>query len=176
MSGGHFKALCPPWLELDLLENYDLVNDWPQHGEQYEDGWSPLELLIAFIQNYLKEDRTNVVICENWGWRREHIPRLVFPPPRIACFGDNEIYHLLTPDISGHEEIDAAVRDRHHWQTGICTTCERVPEGDIPNEQLLDEFVENTVHVFIPAFDATGYLIWTREGKGDGGSASKSRK
>jgi hypothetical protein len=32
--------------------------------------------------------------------------------------------------------------------------------GDIPSEEFLDEIVEESRHLFVPASDGAGYLIW----------------
>jgi hypothetical protein len=156
---GSMIAIIPPWLDLHQLETY---HRGPQglSGDTYEDGYFPQDLLVAFIRDYLRENGNRVVVCENWAWRREHIALQPWPPPRLACYGDNEVFHLLTPDIKDPDQIESAVISRHHWQTGICTECARVPEADIPDEAFLDEIVQNTSHIFIPAFDGTGYLIW----------------
>jgi hypothetical protein len=57
--------------------------------------------------------------------------------------------------------IEAAVATRHQWQTNVCSACISVPEGDIPDEAFLDEIVQNTEHIFMPAFDGSGYIIWS---------------
>lgn len=59
--------------------------------------------------------------------------------------------------------IEAAIVASHHWQTGVCSSCAKVPKDDILDELFLDEIVEDTEHIFIPAFDGSGYLIWSPE-------------
>jgi hypothetical protein len=78
----------------------------------------------------------------------------------VACYGDNEVYHIVTPAITDPDLVEAAVVASHHWQTGVCSACAAVPDGDIPDEAFLDGIVDNTRHIFIPAFDGSGYLIW----------------
>ncbi|MCC7084421.1 MAG: hypothetical protein IT427_05385 [Pirellulales bacterium] len=80
---------------------------------------------------------------------------------RFAYYGDNEVYHIVTLDVSDPEKIEAAVAASHHWQTGICTSCNKVPDEDIPNEGWFDEVVRKTEHIFIPTFEGSGYLIWS---------------
>src|SRR5262245_18381630 len=59
--------------------------------------------------------RTPWFLCENWGAERKHVANWPWPPPRVAYYGDNEVYHILTPDITDPELIEAAVAPRHHW-------------------------------------------------------------
>ncbi len=155
---GTIMAISPPWLDLDQLEAYGRGSQGPT-GDVYEVGYYPQDLLVTFVHGYLQANKNRVVVCENWCWQRKHIALQPWPPPRLACYGEDEVFHLLTPDVTDPEQIEAGVINRHHWQTGICTSCVQVPEGDIPNETFLDEIVQNTLHIFIPAFDGDGYLI-----------------
>jgi hypothetical protein len=121
----------------------------------------PVAHLVAFVQDYLRSNESSIVVCENWAWERKHIALQPWPPPRLSCYGDHEVFHIVTPEMSDPEQVEAAVVDRHYWQTGVCSACAHVPEGDIPDEAFLDEIVRNTKHIFIPAFDMGGYLIWS---------------
>src|SRR5207302_1919864 len=127
---------------------------------EYLSGERPTERLVAFIAEYLQTAKNAAVVCENWGTNRKIFVNWPWgEPPPVSCFGENEIYHIVTPDVSDPEEIENAIVPRHQWQTGVCSRCKQVPKGDIPDVAFLDEIVENTKHVFVPAFDGSGYLI-----------------
>ena len=152
-------AIFGEWLDLEELIDYDRGELGPT-GE-YSIGERPTERLVAFVRDYLRTTRNGIVLSENWGADRVDIAKMLWPPPRVACYRDNEVYHILTPEITDLDSIEAAVSGSHHWQTNVCSSCARVPEGDIPSEAFLDEIVENTKHIFIPAFDGDGYLVWS---------------
>jgi hypothetical protein len=157
---GPFVAIVGDWFDLDEMSSYDLYPGGPA-GEEFASGERPTERLIEFLKCYLGSNQNLIVLCENWGAERGDIAKWPLPPPRFACYGDNDVYHILTPQVVAPEMIEAAVVPRHHWQTGICSGCSCVPDRDISDEKLLDEIDQNTNHIFIPAFDNTGYLIWT---------------
>ena len=158
---GPMFAIGADWIPLDRLIKYEHGWTPPKGSPPYDAGDLPRDRLVGFVQKHLQSSRDAIVVCENFGAERRHIAKWPWPPPRIACFGDDEVYHLVTPDITDPDLIEAAVVSRHHWQTGVCSSCARVPEEDIPNEEFLDEIVENTKHIFVPAFDDSGYIIWT---------------
>jgi len=113
----------------------------------------------------LNSTKNAIVICENWAAECRHTANWVWPPPRIACLGDNEVYHVVTPEITDPEMIESAIVARNHWQTGICSSCKNFPETNNVDENLLDELVTYINHIFVPAFDGSGYLIWTSNRK-----------
>ena len=160
-SSGPMVAIVGEWQKLDELSSYNGFMRAPE-GE-YAQGDRPTERLVAFIKGYLMAVENALVVCENWGAERAHIANWSWPPPRIACYGDKEVYHILTNDIDDPEMIEAAVKPSHYWQTGLCSRFDEFPVGDIPDEATLDSIVCNVTKIFVPAFDNTGYLIWTPE-------------
>lgn len=160
-STGPMYAIVGHWFDLATLTTYDYTVLAPSGTSPIADGERARDRLVAFIREYLLTTQGAAVISENWGAEQHHIEKWAWRPPRVACFGDNEVYHILTPDITDPEMIEAAIVARHHWQTGVCFTCSIVPAGDIPDESFLDEIVDHTRHLFIPAFDGSGYLIWS---------------
>jgi hypothetical protein len=161
---GPMTAIFGSGIDLDLLSSYDCCWPVPDDSEFQYDGATlehTTERLVRFIAEYLTSTADAVVVCENWLAQRATIADIGSPPPRIACFGDGEVYHLLTPDITDLDAIEDTIVARGRYQTGICSTSRSVPEGDIPDEGFLDEVVRNARHIFVPAFDGSGYLIWS---------------
>jgi len=164
---GPVMAIVPPWINLDKLPAYN--QDPGGANGQYEEGCFPQDRLAGLIQEYFKATPGGVGVCESWGWDRRctQWPDIKDPwfPPRLACFGDDEVYHFVLP---GHtfDQIQEGVIARAYWQTGTLSVCRQVPEADIPDESFFDEIVRNVKHVFVPAFDGGGYLIWTPDIEG----------
>jgi hypothetical protein len=83
----------------------------------------------------------------------------------MAFYGEEELYHVLSASNASHQMIDNAISDSlGHWGTGVCSRSEHIPAGILPDDSFLDQIVQNTKHIFIPAFDHGGYLIWSRDG------------
>jgi hypothetical protein len=163
-AGGSLAAIFNSGIDLGLLSSYDCC--WPileDEGFHYAGATSERapERMARFVAGYLTSARGAVAVCEDWLLNRRDIPKIGSPPSRIACLGDEEVYFLLTPEIMDLEAIEDAVRSRGRYQTGACSTCECVPEGDLLEEGFLDEVARNARHVFVPAFDGSGYLIWS---------------
>jgi hypothetical protein len=155
---GPMYAIMGERINADLLKAHDF-SIAPPDGE--ETGKRPVEILVSIIGDYLKTTQDAVVLCENWAASRGDVAKWPWPPPQVACYGDSEVYHVLTHEITEPELIEAAIVSRHHWQTGVCSSCPHVPQGDIPDEGFLEEIVRNTRHLFLPAFDGSGYLLWS---------------
>lgn len=156
---GSIVAIAGDWFDFDRISSYDSCPAGPV-GEEYASGERPTERLVALVSEFLAENEDAIVLCENWGAERGDLERWPWPPSRISCLGDKDVYHILTPGMNNPEIIEAAVVPRHHWQTGVCSMCACVPVGDIPNEEFLDDIVRMSKKIFVPAFDNTGYLIW----------------
>jgi hypothetical protein len=158
---GRAFVIVGDWYPIHQMETYDYTIPAPAGTTPFLEGDRPTERLVAFVRSYLQTTSNALVVCENWSATRQDVAKWPWPPPRVACFGDDEVYHIVTPKISDPEMIEAAVVPRHHWQTGVCSLCEHVPSADIPDEVFLDKIADNTKHIFIPAFDGSGYLIWS---------------
>ena len=116
--------------------------------------------LISFVDKYLLESNESVVLCENVFTMREHIEK--FPGESRHLLFKQEVYHILTREDAGNSEsIECALREaEHHWMTGVCSSCTEIPRGDISSETFFDTIVANTTHIFTPALDGDGYLVW----------------
>lgn len=127
---------------------------------------SPRWGLIAFVDQWLQQSSEAVVVCENFFATRESI-RLNPRESRIALYGE-QVYHILSNEDAGHvPSIECALREsEHHWAAGICTLCREIPEAEIGSEEFFDEIVAHAAHVFTPAFDNEGYLVWSPEAAG----------
>lgn len=163
-AGGSLAAVFGSGIDLGLLSSYDVCWPVPEDQAFHYPGATPgrtHERMARFVAGYLASARGAVAVCEDWLRRRADIPKLGSPPPRIACLGDSEVYYLLTPGIADPEAIEDAVRPRGRYQTGVCSTSEGIPGGDVLDETFLDELTRNARHLFVPAFDGSGYLIWS---------------
>ena len=160
---GSIVAIVGDWFDFDRISSCDSYPPDPPGpiGEECESGERPTEKLVALVSEFLAETKDSIVVCENFGAERGDIAGWPWPPPCTSCFGDKEVYALLNLNMTDADMIEAAVVSRHRWQTGVCSTCPCFPDGDIPNEDFLDDIVSNTKKIFVPAFDDTGYLIWT---------------
>ena len=165
-ASGPIAAIAPPWIDLGRLQDFSQGSRGPAQPAAYDAGFNPRSVLVAFVQSYLRQSGNPIVVCENWGWKPEHVRGQPWPPPRIAYFGE-EVLHVLTPDITDPDQVEAAVVARHHWQTGLCSACTRAPEGKALHESFFDEVVQKTTHIFVPALDGGGYLIWSPVGEPD---------
>jgi hypothetical protein len=164
MAVGPIYAIIGDWLQLDQMSAYDYMIPAPEGSPPFSAGDRPTERLVGFVKDYLRANKAAIVLCENWAAARKDVTELAkwpYQPPRIAFYGDQELYHAVTPEMTAPASIEDSIVPRHHWQTGVCSSCEQVPDGDIPNEGFLDKIVSNTKHIFIPAFDGSGYLIWS---------------
>lgn len=161
-KAGSMIALVPDWVDLDQLELYSQGSIRPE-DERYAKGDSPEDQLVAFVKEYLKMSANALVVCENsgdarktleiWNWSRR---------PRFAEYGNDEVYYILVASDSDAEMIDATLSDTlGQWGTAVCSSSERIPEGEIPDASFLEEITANTLHVLMPAFDNDGYLIWS---------------
>jgi hypothetical protein len=117
--------------------------------------------LVPLLDKYLLKAKQALVLCENWAATRKAVaewPR----QPRVLLYGD-EVYHVLTSDNGGSpESIECAIREsEHQWATGVCSSCAEVPQGEIPSETFLDDVVARAAHIFTPALDGEGYLVWS---------------
>lgn len=158
---GPIFAIIATWTERDQMSRSDYTMFGVASPVASAENERPIERLVAFVGEYLQSNPAGIVVCENWAAERKDIAMWPWPPSQVTCFGDKDVYHVVTPDITDSEKIEAAVAPRHYWQTGICSSCSQVPSGDVPHEAWLDEIVRNTKYVFVPAFDGTGHMIWS---------------
>src|SRR5262245_4118656 len=112
-ASGPMFAIVGDWIDLDQLASYDDYMAAP--AGEVASGERTTERLVAFVGKYSRTIKDALVLCENWGAERKHVANWPWPPPRVAYYGDNEVYHILTPDITDPELIEAAVAPRHHW-------------------------------------------------------------
>jgi hypothetical protein len=157
-------AIVGDWLDLEKLPTYDEGEQPPADSPDYAQGEYPQDRLIAFVREYLLSVDSGIVVSENWGAKREHAGQLRQLGRRVVWYGDTDVYHIVTKEmIDDDDAIEAAVVAAHHWQTSVCSSCTSAPPDEIQDEAFIDEIVRNTRHIFIPAFDGTGYLIWSLE-------------
>jgi hypothetical protein len=167
-AGGPMVLIAYESLDLDSSLLYD---DATYAGGQVEaPGWntvpwtdSPTWGLIDFLDGWLGTSDRALVVCENPFLTRQHLanaPR----ESRTCLYGDN-VYHLLgREDFHARDAIESAIREwNFHWGTGVCASHVDIPEGEIPSERFFDEIAATTAHIFVPALDGAGYILWSPE-------------
>lgn len=122
----------------------------------------PIAGMGQFIEKYLQNSEQSVVVCENWSASRSEIAEWPYVnQSRMVYFGE-QVYHILVHGDSDPDPIDSTIRESGgHWGIGVCSRCRDVPQTEIELEAFFDEIVANTTHIFVPAFDGEGYLVWS---------------
>ncbi len=119
--------------------------------------------LVPFLDKYLLQSTDAVVLCENPYWDRESTMDMEYPHESKVLYFADEVYHVLRhEDAHSADLIEATIREATaHWGAGVCSAYADVPQGDIPSEHFFDAIVTSTKHIFTPALDGEGYLVWS---------------
>jgi hypothetical protein len=128
---------------------------------------SPTWGLIDLLDRWLGASDRSLVICENFFLTREHLanaPR----ESRIRLYGDH-VYHVLSSEDFGRRDaIECTIREwNYDWGTGVCAEHVDILEGEIPSEPFFDEVASSSAHIFVPALDGAGYLVWSPKRPGE---------
>lgn len=153
----------------DLSQLGSYMHSWRLEGDTTtiddypEEEW-PETQINQFIADYIKSSDDAVVVIENPNATRKMYENWrggTLPP--YWCYGDDEVYHILTSSDIGTDNIYNAIRQSFvNWGVGVCATCKKIPEKkSITDDSFFDEIVSNTRHIFLPADDGNAYLIWT---------------
>jgi hypothetical protein len=169
-----FSAARGPAL-LIAFESLDLDSDYPfQHARTYCGGKHPHPDvdsaswmdstrwgLIPIIDKHLLKTKDPVVLCENVFLTPKTFARNP-PASRVLLYRD-EVYHVLTRENGARpESTECAIREwEQTWGTAVCSSSVEVPWGEIESDSFFDEIVANTKHIFVPALDGEGYLVWS---------------
>jgi hypothetical protein len=82
---------------------------------------------------------------------------------RLAFFG-NEVHHVLTPEDTDPELIEDTIREPcRQWFSGVCAAGLTIPNNNEFSTDFLDQLVAGTEHIFVPAFDGEGFLVWSQK-------------
>jgi len=157
---GDVIAIVGDWYNLKQMPDYDHYIPAPSSDLPFMEGDRPRDQLISFVKTFLEVTHHGIVVSENWGWNREDVQKQLWPPERVSFFND-EVYHVLTPDMVNYDAIDRAVAPRHHWQTTVCARSEIIPGHEIAGSGFFDRLVRELNHLIVPAFNCSGYLIWS---------------
>lgn len=166
---GSVNAITPDWLDLSKPGVYQYGHAYPDGlPSSYEAGRSPLDVLVAFVRQYLLGTDDALVLSEIWGWNRRDMDSLPWKPARILTIGDENVYGVLSSSDSNadSETIEASISPRGHWQTSACSNYKGVLPDELEDRSTLATIVHATKHLFVPAFDGNGYLIWTPKKNG----------
>jgi hypothetical protein len=122
----------------------------------------PLGGLALFLEDHLHSSKEAIVLCENsYDTRQEYNANWRPRESRVVFFGE-EIYHIVTNSNANFQSIETAIRESMDgWSTGVCSFCDNVPETNITSEAFFDAIVARTAHIFAPALDGEGFLIWS---------------
>jgi hypothetical protein len=182
-ASGSILAIVMASLKLDKVTDYshrayyDLGRgmygriDEVEGGEKIGD--RPIDGLVSFLRDFLRLSDQGAVVIENWiakrtdphmsleARARPEVQAACLCTSRVAFFGD-EVYHVLTPVDTDPELIEDTIREPwHQWFTGVCAADVTIPDSDVWSEGFLDELVNTTEHIFVPAFDDEGFLVWS---------------
>ena len=137
--------------------SYDRLPAWESVTWMDAPQWG----LISFVDKYLFQTKDPVVLCEDIFATRKSVTKS--PRESRMLFFKDEVYHVLTSeDAAKPETIECSLREsRDHWAVGVCSSCDKVPHGNISSEIFFDAIVANTTHIFTPALDGEGYLVWS---------------
>ncbi len=163
---GPVFALKLDTVDLDQLIYY--MHTWSPPGDTSTihdfpvEDW-PITQLSKFVIDHLQKSDDAVVVCENANATRKMYDNWRWGAlPPYWCYGENEVYHILTPADIGTNTFKKITRQAFvNWGVGVCATCDRIPENSITDASFFDEIVRSTSHIFLPAFDGDGFLIWT---------------
>lgn len=130
-------------------------------------GDRPIDGLLSFFTQFLQQNERGVVVMQNALWKRTDAYwndpiRLQYCLPTCHAFFLDEVYHVLTPQETALELMEDTIREAwQHWLVGVCAECVMIPDDNLFSEEFLDELVDKTKHIFVSAFDQTGFLVWT---------------
>lgn len=152
--------------ELSQLGSY--MHSWKLEGDTTTIDDYPVEewpgtQINQFIADYLKSSDDAVVVIENANGSRKMYENWQWGAvPTYWCYGDDEVYHILTSSDIGTDNIYNAIRKSfENWGVGVCAICKKNPEKSITDNSFFDVIVSNTRHIFLPADDGDAFLIWT---------------
>jgi len=163
---GPVFAIKPNCVDLNQLHSY--MEIWWPPGDTPNIKNDPVEdrpktQIVEFVKDYLKSSDDAVVVCENANATRKMYENWEWGElPPYWCYGDKEVYHILTRRVIGTNKIYNSIREAFvSWGVGVCTSCKIIPDKSITDDSFFDEIVRNTRHIFLPAFDGDGFLVWT---------------
>lgn len=166
---GSYFAIAFEFLDVDRLPDFSYATysggkRWYEAAgtQDVSQGDSPIGGLICFLREFLRSSKEAVVLCENWGDSRTEYLANWRPRESRVVYHAEDVYHVLTSKDDDDDSIECVIREsRDHWATGVCSSCSEVPQGDILQDGILNAIVANTRHIFTPALDGEGYLVWS---------------
>ena len=182
---GTMLAIALEGLDIDSLVDFNYATYCG--GKQWYDaagtttipmGDRPIDGLISFLTEFLRLSERGAVVIVNWTAKRTD-PRMspesrAQSPPiylctsRLAFFGD-EVHHVLTPEDTDPELVEDTISEPwHKWFCGICAAGSTIPNDNEFSTDFLDQLVTGTEHIFVPAFDNEGFLVWSPKEANEG--------
>ena len=174
---GRMQVIFDEWFDPRSADRFD-ARPKTLPGTVHRKDDNPHDDMGRFVVEYHRRVPQALTIVEDWA---------THPSERIELFpdlsaADRAKYSLPAEDrllYVGQKDLLSCVagtdvllsdaeflgRAKHHWQTGVCTTCDTLPPWhSVVDDAFVDGLVANLRHVFVPCFDTDGYLIWSPEG------------
>ena len=171
---GRVQVMFEAWFDPNSADRFDAFPAEPPGTVRRSDD-NPFDEMGRFVVDYHRHAATALTVAEDWAAdSKTPLPR--FPElsaedraqyslpaeDRVLYYGRRDFYNCVSGCDVLLNDAEFLVRPGAKWQTHICTTCSAVPKwGSIVNDAFVDGLVANLRHVFVPCFDASGYLIWT---------------
>jgi hypothetical protein len=178
LGSGELFAIAQEGLDVDSLQDfrdatYGSGMRWYEAAgtSTLAVGDRAIDGLTLFLKEFLLLADRGAVVIANWIAKRTdpHMSpesRSQSPPTylctsRLTFFGD-EVHHVLTPEDTDLELIEDTISEPwHHWFVGVCAAGFTIPDNNEFSADSLDELVARTEHIFVPAFDDEGFLVWS---------------
>ncbi|MCC7084276.1 MAG: hypothetical protein IT427_04635 [Pirellulales bacterium] len=167
---GQFVAIAMESLDLELIADYRWAGIY--QGKQLRDaidtpkisvGDRPIDGLVRFLSDYLNSSSKPLVVIEDF-WNTSYDIATKEIGHRLAFF-KQRVYHLLTKEDTSPDVSEDAIRvPWNQWFVGLCADNITMPKNAEWTERFLDEITASTQHIFVPAFDDEGFLVWTPKG------------
>jgi hypothetical protein len=170
---GPIFAIAHEALDLDKITDYRWAGTYAGGKQWYEAagtytiavGNRSIDGLVQFLRAFLQSSEDAIVLCDNWSDERNALVHRTVALESHLLFHGQDIYHVLIRKDTNPDFIEQTIREADNtWLTGVCSICKEVPQGEILSEAFFDEIVANAVHIFVPALDGEGFLVWTEKG------------
>jgi hypothetical protein len=130
-------------------------------------GDRPIDGLILFLTKWIQSCPDGLILIEDPISRRSNPNnnpecRASYGLTSRLAFHNEEVYYVVTAENSTPDNIEESIRGADYGTfVGVCARGVTVPSNNELSESTIAEVANATQHVFVPAFDHEGYLIWS---------------
>ncbi len=130
-------------------------------------GDRPIDGVVLFLSEWIQSYPNGLILIEDPLSRRSNPnksaeSRAMYGLTSRLAFYNEEVYYVVTNANSTPDNIEESIRDADYGTfVGVCTPGVTVPINNSLTESILADVANKTQHVFVPAFDGEGYLIWS---------------